>query len=159
MIGFKDFTQSNEGSSSAFALEQYKTVVDAYAEQVAPIDAKPLVRQKAKVIESVYKDIAEVGNTIYNVMNGRSVNSVTVDEESGEKTITYFDVPTTITALKNTVVTIIVRDFSDKVSARYDTMTAEDFSTAVKYVVDKVIAFSDGSGSNTFTTFKTYFVD
>lgn len=143
-----------------FDVANYKSVVDAFAAGETVNGVKHSYFIDTKIVEGIYSDIKELQATVLRLMRGQSVDTieeVTNDDGSITKNIVYNDVPTSITGLKDKVVELVVRDFEVKVNGIYNTMTPEDFSTAVKYVVDMVVKYSDGSGSNTFATFATYF--
>ena len=82
------------------------------------------------------------------------------DGESGEVTIVtpavYYEVPTGIVSLKSGVVTVLTDRYGDNISdILYDTENAAELIVAVKYVVGKLMAYTNSTNDAVFSWWKS----
>lgn len=152
-IGFRKYSEEINNNTNIFSLEKYKEIVDSFADKINVIQAASELFLPQTVIDSVYKDIKEVEAMVIRCMTGTAKKSVNID--TGQ--ITYFDKVISLEELKSLCLTLTIRDFDDRVKGNYNLTEPSDLQQALFYVIDKIIAMSDGKGEGIWDEFITYF--
>lgn len=112
-------------------------------------------------IKNGINDLEQIKNSITLIMNGQAlvVREVShIDSETGEKVIDtpaeYNTIPTDVTYLRQLLFDLVKMDYSIKKTGDYNFTDAE-LRNLTDYVANMFIKYSDGSGSASFSTFRS----
>lgn len=159
MTGFKileDITIQNY--QTELTLDDINNIVDAFANRKDITTARHALKFSREVISAAYKDIQEVANTVYKLMNGVSVKvKETINEDGSITPAINYAVPQTTAELKAWTWELIVRDFDQKVAANYSIEDIADLQSKAELVVDKTIHYSKADGTGDWVFFASKF--
>ena len=158
-MGFAIYDLNTENTPFELTVEQAGSIVTCYAEGMDISTCKGTIYVPRNIIEAVYKDISEIEASVIRAMKGESkIQLATYDEEGNELTpIIYNVIPTSLDDLKTLVFNLILRDYSDKVSASYVIQDIEDLRIKVYYCIDEIIRYSKSTKDGDWTFFSQQF--
>lgn len=160
MIGFKILEEIViQNYSAELSIEDTSLIIEAFSKQQDISTTRHQLGLNKLVVQAAYKDIEQVADTVYNLMNEMSIiEFATYDKDNNELTPNVYNTkPATLEELKEQTWFLISRDFDKKVASTYTIQNIQDLQSKVELVVDKTLKYSKLDGNGTWEFFKTKF--